>query len=318
MGAFAAPRIFAVGVPVPAAPTLVTPSDAAVINTTNRPTFVWNTSPSAAWYNLEISSGVAVVFSQWYQAGVGGCTVATCTLQIPNPLAYGGYTWRVRAWSQGGMGTFSASRSFFSLSLNPQPLMIGADESRVQRSGVWNLTSSERAAGQAYLSSSGSLTDTLTFAFSGTAAEVVYIAGPGYGSFAVEVDGVVLRAVNANAAQESVGNLIGVSGLEAGDHLLRILPLGGAPIAIDGVIVDGQALIASQPQPTPSPTIDLPPLVVTAEPTAAPTSEPTVEPTAELTLEPTVEPTVEPTLEPTVESTAEPTLEMTEVPTPAP
>ncbi|MFN8374052.1 MAG: right-handed parallel beta-helix repeat-containing protein [Anaerolineae bacterium] len=129
-GAFATPRSFTVSVPVPAAPTLVTPNDAAVINTTNRPTFVWNTSASAAWYNLEISSGVAVVFSQWYQAGVGGCTVTTCTLQIPNPLAYGGYTWRVRAWSQGGLGTFSASRPFFSLSLNPQPLMIGADESR--------------------------------------------------------------------------------------------------------------------------------------------------------------------------------------------
>ncbi|MFN8374053.1 MAG: hypothetical protein U0694_14400 [Anaerolineae bacterium] len=185
----------------------------------------------------------------------------------------------------------------------------------MQRSGVWNLTSSERAAGQAYLSSSGSLTDTLTFAFSGTAAEVVYIAGPGYGSFAVEVDGLVLRAVNANAAQESVGNLIGVSGLEAGDHLLRILPLGGAPIAIDGVIVDGQALIASQPQPTPSPTIDIPPLVVTAEPTVEPTSEPTVAGTELPTQEPTLEPTVEPTAAPTLEPTVEPTLEMTELAT---
>ena len=186
-------------------PTLVTPNEAAVINTTNRPTFVWNTSANSVWYNLEITNGMnTVVFTQWYQAGVGGCGGATCMVQVPNPLAYGGYNWRVRAWSQGGLSAFSTARSFFSLSLNPQPLMIGADESRVQRSGQWTLSSSERAAGQAYLSSSGSASDTLTFAFSGTAAEVVYIAGPGYGSFAVEVDGVVLRAVNANAAQESV------------------------------------------------------------------------------------------------------------------
>ncbi len=216
------------------------------------------------------------------------------------------------------MSAFSTSRSFFSLSLNPQPLLIGAEDGRVQRSGTWMETRAEGAVGQAYLSSSGSAADTLTFAFSGTAAEVVYLAGPNYGSFIIEVDGVPVQQVNASAAQLSVGNLALVSGLSAGEHTLRILPLAGATVAIDAVIVDGQALSVSVPQPTPSPTIQIPTLGVTDEVTVEPSATATVEATVAPTDMPTVEPTDVPTVEATetviVESTTETTSEVTVTP----
>jgi hypothetical protein len=302
---------FTVSVPTPAIPTPVTPTDGAVINTTNRPTFVWNTSANAAWYNLEVKNGMGtVVFTQWYQANVGGCIASTCTTQLPNPIAYGGYTWRVRAWSQGGMSNFSAPRGFFSLSVNAQPMMVQAGAGSVGRTGMWIEQSSEGAVEQSYLISSGSQADTLTFAFSGTGAEVVYIAGPEYGSFVIEVDGTAVRAVNAYAVERSVGNLTGVSGLENGAHVLRIVPLGGAPVAIDGVIVDGQVLVAGTPAPTPSPTISIPTVVVTVEIT--PTPEPTLEPTVEATAVPTETLTEAPTVEPIPEATVEVTEVATE------
>jgi hypothetical protein len=319
LGNWAAGQSFVVSVPIPAIPTLVTPTEGAVINSTNRPTFVWNTSAHAQWYNLEIKNGMGtVVFTQWYQAGVGGCTISSCTQQLPNPIGYGGYTWRVRAWSQGGLGEFSAPRSFFALSINAQPMMVQGGDGRVGRSGTWTETTSETAVEQSYLTSSGSGADTLTFAFSGSAAAVVYIAGPAYGSFVIEVDGVPMRAVNANAAQGSVGNLAGVSGLMAGEHVLRIVPLGGAPVAIDGVIVDGQVLVAGTPVPTPSPTMEIPTVVVTDEatPTGVPTDAPTAEPTAAPTAEPTAVPTDAPTVEVTTE--ASPIVEVTAEVTPMP
>jgi predicted outer membrane repeat protein len=321
----ATPMSFNVAIAAPSAPTQVTPVDSAIINTTNRPTFVWNTTPFATFYHLEIRNGMGtLVFDQWYPANTGGCNASTCTVQIPNPIAYGGYNWRVQAYSQGGLGAFSAPRSFFSLSTNTQPMMVQADASSVQRGGTWNTTMNELAGGQSFLTSSGSAADTLTFSFTGTEAQVVYIMGASYGSFVIEVDTVPMLAINAHAAQTSVGNLAAVSGLSEGQHTLRIIPLGGAPVAIDALIVNGQVLtVNTTPTPIVTPTMIIPTLVVTEEvtPTTETTVEPTnvvptVAPTAEPTLEPTVVPTDVPTIAPTIEPTIEPTA--ADVPTEAP
>jgi hypothetical protein len=271
---------FTVAVPVPSLPVQVTPNDGTVINTTNRPTFVWNTTPFAIFYHQEVKNGMGITaFDMWYAANTGVCTVSECTVQLPNPIAYGGYTWRIQAYSQGGLSAFSAARSFFSLSTNPNPMMVQSEAGQVARGGSWSTLSNERAVEQMYLSSSGSTADTLTFAFIGTSADVVYLAGPGYGSFVIEVDGVVVRTVNANAVQESVGNLASVSGLSEGQHTLRIVPLGGAPVAIDALIVDGELVTASVSAPVATPTMVIPTAVVTEEVTALPTENPPLEPT---------------------------------------
>ncbi len=115
-GPWAAGINFSVNVPAPGVPAPQTPLDGEIINTTNRPTFVWNTRTYAQWYHIEVRNSTnVVVFEQWVQANVGGCNASTCTVQVTNPLAGGNYTWRVQAWNQGGLGAFSAPRSFFSL-----------------------------------------------------------------------------------------------------------------------------------------------------------------------------------------------------------
>jgi thermitase len=315
LGAWATALNFNVAVPAPDVPVQMSPNDGEIINNTNRPTITWNTSAFAAWYHLQVFNGMGtVIFDQWYQANVGGCNVSTCGVQLPNPIAYGNYVWRVQAYSQGGVGLYSPFRSFFSLSMNTQPLMVQADANTVQRRGTWNTTAGELAVGQSYLTSSGSPSDTLTFGFTGTEAQVVYIAGAGYGSFVIEVDGVPVRAVNAYAAQTSVGNLAAVSGLLNGDHVLRIIPLGGAPVAIDGLIVTGEALIRETPVPPASPTIIIP----TITPTEEVTPVETVTPTPEVTETPVVTETPTDTPVPTDTPTEIPTETPTELPTEIP
>jgi hypothetical protein len=328
VGAWATPKNFTVNVAAPSAPVLSSPAGGAIINTTNRPTFVWNTTNGVPWYHLEVKNGMGtVVFDRWYGANTGGCNATTCTVQLPNPIAYGGYSWRVQAYTQGGVGSFSPSRSFLSLSINPQPMMVQSNSNMVHRSGLWNETTSEFAVDQSYLTSSGSTADTLTFGFTGTEAQVVYIAGPSYGSFVVEVDGVAMLAVNANATQDSVGNLAQISGLSAGQHTLRIVPLGGAPVAIDALIVDGQIVVAgTTPLPPASPTIVIPIVTATEEVTSVPTDAPTIEVTVtpiitETPIEAPTEvtatpPTDIPTIEPTPEASAAPTETPTEVVSP--
>jgi hypothetical protein len=307
---------FTVAVPAAGVPTQVTPNDGAVINSTNRPTFVWNTTPFAIFYHLEVKNGMGIIaFDMWYAANTGVCTLSECTVQLPNPIAYGGYTWRVQAYSQGGLSAFSAARSFFSLSINPNPMMVQSEAGQVARGGSWSTLANERTVGQSYLSSSGSTADTLTFAFTGTSAEVVYVAGPNYGSFVIEVDGIAVRTVNANAAQESVGNLAAVSGLSAGQHTLRIVPLGGAPVAIDALITDGEILTAVT-APVATPTMVIPTAVVTEEVTALPTENPPLEPTLAPTEIPIVVTTEVPTEALIPESTEIPTEIPTEVVTP--
>ncbi|MDX1990945.1 MAG: Ig-like domain-containing protein [bacterium] len=269
---------FVVAVPVPGVPTLVSPINDGLVSNTNRPTLQWNTVTNGVAYQLEVRNGLdQVVFSQSYTRGVAPCTEVTCTAQVSVVLPYGGYTWRVQAASQGGVGNWSLPRNFMMLSVNTVPMMVDTTSGLMARSGEWTQTSGDVLAyGDDYLTSGISGADTLTVTFEGTSVDVIYVAGPQYGSFIVEIDGAGVLGVNASATQTAYGQLASVTDLAPGTHTLRIIPLAGMRVAIDAIVVGGQAVTPVAPPvttpvaPTPTPIVVTPeptPVVVTPEPT---------------------------------------------------
>ncbi|MEQ9028538.1 MAG: hypothetical protein RLP44_07465, partial [Aggregatilineales bacterium] len=286
---------FSVAQPLPGAATLLTPANDAVIYQTNRPTFTWNTVATATYYRLYVVNGMGLpAYDQWHTAA-SVCPTSTCSFRLPNPLAFGGYTWQIQTYNIAGIGALSESRSFLSLSFNLQPLMVQGENGAITRSGAWTQENSQSAVGQAYLQSSTSGADTLTMTFTGTQVDVVYVAGQQYGTFVVEIDGQPMRGVNANATQTAFGQIASFTDLSEGEHTLRIIPLGGSPVAIDALIVNGQVL-TTQPIATEMP------VVIPAQPTdEAPISTPEPEVTDEVVVVP-----VQPEITPDVEVTDEP------------
>jgi len=255
---------FTVALPLPIAPTLSTPADETIIYQTNRPTFSWNTVSTATYYNLQIMNGMGmVVYENWHEASTI-CNSGVCTLQVPNPLSYGGYDWRVQAYNIAGIGAWSTTNEFLSLSINIQPLMVQVEDGRISRTGTWTQQANADALGDSYLQSATSIDDTLTMSFSGTQLDVVYIAGVNFGTFVVEIDGVPLRGVNADANITSFGQVTSFDNLGEGEHTLRIIPLAGATVAIDALVVNGEVLATT---PDTDVTEDIP-VIIPEEPTA--------------------------------------------------
>jgi hypothetical protein len=173
----------------------------------------------------------------------------------------------------------SDSRTFLALSINLVPMMVNAGDDLIVRAGSWTESQAELALGQSVLISGAGAADSLTLSFTGTAIDVVYAAGPAYGTFVIEIDGQPARAVNAYAAQMAYGQIAGVSGLSEGTHTLRIIALGVAPVAVDALLVSGQAIeTVSTPVPTATLTATLVVTPVVTE-TAAATPEVTQPPT---------------------------------------
>jgi hypothetical protein len=141
----------------------------------------------------------------------------------------------------------------------------------------------------------------------GTSFDVIYLKGPSFGSFIIEVDGYAYQTVNS-AAESIYAAAASVQGLAEGEHLLRIVPVNGSPVAIDAFYIPGGVVIGGG-DPTPVPT---------AIPTEAPTEAPTEIPTAVPTEVPTEIPTEAPTEIPTEAPTEAPTEVPTEAPTEAP
>lgn len=265
---------FTVNMPVPGAATLLTPANDAIIYQTNRPTFTWNTVNTATYYRLLVVNGVGTaIYDQWLtKASV--CPSSTCSFRLPNPIGFGSYTWQIQTYNITGVGALSATRAFLSLSFNIQPLMVQGEDGAIVRSGNWTLQLSEGALGQSYLQSSASGADTLAMTFIGTQVDVVYVAGVDYGTFVVEIDGEPVRGINANASGTAFGQIASFTDLVEGEHTLRIIPLGGAPVAIDALVVDGQ-ILTTQPQPIETET----PVVIPIQPTEnAPIITPTPQP----------------------------------------
>jgi hypothetical protein len=228
------------------------------------------------------------------------------------------------SWGFGEYSSMSGERTFTSLSLNSQPMPIQQGDGALNISGSWSTINNTSAMDDSYLRSSASTDDVLSLDFVGTAVDIIYVAGPDYGSFEIEIDGVSMRSVDSNAELETFGQIASISGLSNTQHTLRIIPLANQPIAIDSVLVSGEVLYGQvtptatvQPtiESTQEPIITTTPMPMPTATTVAPTA--TAEDTAEVTATPTATTTPLPsatTVAPTV--TAEPSATATTTPLP--
>ena len=155
-------------------------------------------------------------------------------------------------------------------------LTVESDDPAVVASGLWTAHDTAEASGGRYLYSSGSLTDSLTLAFTGTQVDVVFVMHPALGSFAIEIDGVQQQIVSATGAETVFGARTVVSGLSDGAHSLRIVPVSGT-VALDAFAVAGLAPLPPAPPVVEPPVIETP-VVPTAGPTIPP--QPEILPTA--------------------------------------
>ncbi len=146
----------------------------------------------------------------------------------------------------------------------PAPLttVIESDSERVSASEGWRPIPAPEASGGQYLQSDDP-NAALTLPFSGGSVAVVYTAAPELGAFDIEVDGVIVQTVDAHADEMQFRQQVAVSGLGAGEHVLRIVNLIGAA-AIDAFVVEGAPLGGSAAGADDSAA------VVTPEPTAEP------------------------------------------------
>lgn len=299
---------FTVAVPPPAAPALVSPADDAILYTTNRPTFVWNTVPNARGYILQVmdSQGV-LVYNKTHFVYESVCAADRCTVTLPTPIRYGGYRWRVTSGNHNTVGGSADYRDFFSLSLNTEPMVADVDGALVEQRGDWEAAYDDRAREGDYLLSSEAGTDQLSLTFTGTRLDLFYVVGPQFTTFVIEIDGVAQRTIEATAPELRAGQVVSVEQIPPGEHVLRILAAG--PVGIDAVSVDGEIVAGLLPTPTPT--------TAPLQPTAAPlpgTPPATAEVTPQVTAEAT--PSVEVTAAPTPEATSEATPEATDAPTP--
>jgi uncharacterized protein (DUF1810 family) len=195
---------------------------------------------------------------------------AALTYRTPTPLSRGTYYWSVRALDAAGNASeWSPTWSFTVLAgvtvqnddMTPTPTVTSTPEpttvptllqvveaETVTTSGIWTAYDSASASGGRYVYSSGSLDDTLTLNFSGTQADVIYIQHPALGPFVIEVDGTVMQTVNATSVEAVFGAKAGVTGLAAGTHTLRIVPVSGT-IAIDAFAME-LSVVTSEPTAT--------------------------------------------------------------------
>jgi hypothetical protein len=185
-------------------------------------------------------------------------------------------------------------------------MSIQSGDSLITSRGAWTAAASERAMSDDYLVSAANSGAELELMVEGASVDVLYVAGPEYGAFVIEIDDVAALTVDSHAAQVAYGQIAHVA-VAAGQHTIRITAANGARIAIDAIIVDGQVVSGTQP-------IVIPTLALTIQPTIAPTAQPSPEVTAEPTLEPTQAPTIESTAAPTNQPTTPPTLEPTAEP----
>ncbi len=111
---------------------------------------------------------------------------------------------------------------------------VESTDSRVTRDGVWSVQSTQQASGASYVY--GSSDAVLTLEFSGTSAEVIYLAGPQMGSFTILVDDVAVRTIIARADQTAFDQRTVINYLEDGPHTLKIVAVDGRT-AIDAFVV---------------------------------------------------------------------------------
>jgi hypothetical protein len=224
----------------PPTPVRIRPANGSTTND-NTPLFQWYASDGAVMYQLLVvdSTDVTVIDRTQTQRSYTPTTA----------LVNGTYRWQVRA--QDAAGNWSGWGIRWSFTVNagspiqptiiptntprptrtPQPTLVPtdvptatmteivsplpvveSDQPIVVQSGVWAAYDDAAASGGRYLLSSAP-TDTLTLAFAGSEVTVVYAKHPSLGSFAIEVDGMVLQTVDSVAAETIFGAEATISGL---------------------------------------------------------------------------------------------------------
>jgi hypothetical protein len=201
--------------------------------------------------------------------------------------------------------------TFTALSISAVPMNIPSDSGVMKNPITWTSVVDVNAIGGTYSLNQVGAVEPMSLTFEGSALEVVYLGGPSFGSFQVELDGVVVQTVNAALPEMTYGLSVSLPNLSAGAHTVRVVPLSGQ-VAIDGFFI----LPPTPVTVTATPTLEITPEVVVTTP--APTLEVTVVPTEEVTAIPTEVPTEVPTEIPTEVPTEVPTEAPTAVPTEVP
>ncbi len=211
----------------------------------------------------------------------------------------------------------------------PPAGIVESDDPAVGQTDGWVLmTQPGGTSGGSYLINTAP-DDSLAVNFSGTYVDIIYLTGPSFGSFRVEVDGASIGTVPTAAETYGVNAQALIDGLAPGEHQLRLVVEAGV-VGIDAFSASAiLPLVALTEEATLSPTEEVT-VAPTEEATVAPTEEVTVAPTDEVTLAPTEEVTVAPTEEvtvaptegvtvaPTEEATLAPTEEVTAAPSATP
>jgi hypothetical protein len=164
--------------------------------------------------------------------------------------------------------------------------VVESDSQQVGRSAGWTtLTEPPGASMGSYLVNT-SPQEVMAVYFQGTQAGIMYLQGPSFSAFTVEVDGVALQQVDSYAPDYVTNVIFTAAGLTEGEHVLRILPVSGV-VAIDAFVVPAAAGATAAPTVAPDETVT---------PSATPALSPTLTPTMTATQPGIIEPT--PTLIP--------------------
>lgn len=154
-----------------------------------------------------------------------------------------GHAWRAVANGSGGpAGGEPGGATTGAVTPNPATpaptvvtQVIESDDARVARDGAWTRQSAGQASGGAYLFADNK-DATLTLEFTGTSAEVIYLAGPQMGSFTIVIDDVAVRTVIAHADQVAFNQRSVINYLSDGPHTLQIVAVDGTS-SIDAFVV---------------------------------------------------------------------------------
>lgn len=147
------------------------------------------------------------------------------------------FKWRILVWVMLIVIILILFSTILAFSTNRQysPQLIESDSALVLREGIWTYQYTSSASGAGYLYSTDSSSDVLTLNFTGTTIDIIYIRHPSLGRFAVEIDGTIVRTVNAYNEATEFGVVSSITYLADEQHVLRVYPAEGV-IAIDAFI----------------------------------------------------------------------------------
>jgi mannan endo-1,4-beta-mannosidase len=123
----------------------------------------------------------------------------------------------------------------------PLTVVMESDAQPLARMGNWTVQETASASGGSYLYTSAG---NITFKFTGTQFDVLYVQHKSLGRFGVEVDGVQVLNVQTNNSLTKFKAQAQVRNLAPGTHTVRIYPLYGT-IAIDALVVDANTTVSA-------------------------------------------------------------------------